>query len=127
MTPERTRHLAAFWFADIVGYTELSSRDENAALATVDELQRIARQEVERCSGRIVKFQGDAVLSVFDSTDAALRAALALQESFSASDTVQRNKCALRIGVHVGEVVEAEDGDIYGEEVNLASRIEGVA
>ena len=127
MTVERVRHLAAVWFADIVGYTEFSSRDENAALAVVDELQRIAREEVERVRGRIVKFQGDAVLAVFDSTDAALRAALSLQKSFSASDLVERHRCALTIGVHVGEVVEAEDGDIYGDGVNLASRIEGVA
>ena len=127
MTTERTRRLAAVWFADIVGYTELSSRDEDGALAVVDELQRLAREEVESHGGRIVKFQGDAVLTVFDSTDAALRAALALQESFSASEIVQEKGCALRIGVHVGEIVEAEDGDVYGDGVNLASRIEGVA
>jgi len=83
MPQERKRRLAAVWFADIVGYTELSSRDEDGALAVVDELQRLAREEVEPRGGRIVKFQGDAVLAVFDSTDSALDSALALQESFS--------------------------------------------
>ena len=127
MAQDRKRRLAAVWFADIVGYTELSSRDEDGALAVVDELQRLAREEVESLGGRIVKFVGDAVLTVFDSTDAGLKAALALQESFSDSDIVREMECALRIGMHVGEVVEADDGDVYGDGVNMASRIEGVA
>ncbi len=54
MTSVRKRRLAAVWFADIVGYTDLSARDENAALEVVDELQRIARYEVESRDGRIV-------------------------------------------------------------------------
>ena len=78
---ERTRRLAAVWFADIVGYTDLSSRDEEAALEVVDDLQRFAREETEAHGGRVVKFVGDAVLAVFDSADAALRSALALQVS----------------------------------------------
>ena len=127
MTQERKRRLAAVWFADIVGYTDLSSRDENAALSVVDELQRIARKEVESRDGRIVKFQGDAVLSVFDSADAALKSALALQADFNAAQVVQDSECALRIGLHLGEIVEADDGDVYGDGVNVASRIEGQA
>jgi class 3 adenylate cyclase len=127
MTEHRKRHLAAVWFADIVGYTKLAARDENAALAVVDELQRIAREEVEARDGRIVKFQGDGVLSVFDSADASLRSALALRDGFTGSEAARRHECAIRIGVHVVEVVEAEDGDVYGDGVNTASRIEGQA
>ena len=127
MPEQRKRRLAAVCFADIVGYTDLSARDENAALEVVDELQRIAREEVESREGRIVKFQGDAVLTVFDSADAALRSALALRDGFTDSAVVQEHECGLRIGVHLGEVVEAEDGDVYGDGVNVASRIEGQA
>ena len=58
MTQERKRRLSAVWFADIVGYTELSARDEDGALAVVDELQRLARDAVEPRGGRIVKFCG---------------------------------------------------------------------
>ena len=62
MSTEGKHRLAAVWFADIVGYTDLSSRDERAALRVVDELQRLAREEVESRGGRIVKFIGDAAI-----------------------------------------------------------------
>ena len=93
MPEQRKRRLAAVWFADIVGYTDLSARDEEAALAVVDELQTLAREEVESRGGRIVKFVGDAVLTVFDSADAALRSALALRDAFTDSEVVQRHEC----------------------------------
>ncbi|GMR14153.1 MAG: hypothetical protein BMS9Abin29_2390 [Gemmatimonadota bacterium] len=126
MGTERNRRLAAVWFADIVGYTRLSTQDEDAALAVVDELQALSHQAVEG-KGRVVKFLGDAALAVFDSTNAALESAIALQRAFAESETVQAHGCSLSVGVHVGEVVESEDGDVYGDGVNMASRIEGVA
>ena len=127
MTKERTRRLAAVWFADIVGYTRLSAKDEDAALAVVDELQEITLKVVEKSGGRVVKFMGDGVLSVFDSANTALSSALILQEAFHASEVAITHSCSLSVGVHLGEVVEASDGDIYGDGVNTAARIEGVA
>jgi class 3 adenylate cyclase/tetratricopeptide (TPR) repeat protein len=127
MTTERTRRLAAVWFADIVGYTALSSRDEDGALHAVDELQRIATATVEGGDGRIVKFIGDAVMAVFDSTTGAISAGLALQEGFEGSELLSDCGVALRVGVHLGEISEAADGDVYGDGVNVASRIEGAA
>ena len=127
MTKERTRRLAAVWFADIVGYTRLSAKDEDAALAVVDELQEITLKVVEKSGGRVVKFMGDGVLSVFDSANTALSSALILQEAFHASEVATTHSCSLSVGVHLGEVVEASDGDIYGDGVNTAARIEGVA
>lgn len=121
------RRLAAVWFADIVGYTSLSAENEDAALQVVGELQRIARAAVEARGGRVVKFIGDAVLTVFDSADSALHAALEMQELFAASDVVRSHGVALRVGVHLGEVMEAPDGDVYGDGVNVASRVEGAA
>ena len=126
MTSNRTRRLAAVWFADIVGYTALSNRDEDAALSVVDELQRLSYAAVGD-KGRVVKFLGDGVLAVFASATRALEAATELRASLEASAVVRDNGCSLSIGVHVGEVVAAEDGDVYGEGVNVASRIEGVA
>ena len=63
----------------------------------------------------------------FDSANTALESALALQDAFCESELAQEKDCALRIGLHLGEVVEAEDRDIYGDGVNVASRIEGQA
>ena len=126
MGKERTRRLAAVWFADIVGYTRLSTQDEDAALAVVDELQSLSHQAVEG-KGRVVKFLGDGALAVFDSTNAALESAMALQKAFAESETVQSHGCSISVGLHVGEIVEAEDGDVYGDGVNVAARIEGAA
>jgi class 3 adenylate cyclase len=126
MEERRTRRLAAVWFADIVGYTALSTRDEDAALAVVDEFQRLSRECVSD-NGRVVKFLGDGALAIFDSTNRALESAIALRDAFADSEIARRHSCTISVGVHVGEVVLAEDGDVYGDGVNVASRIEGVA
>ena len=126
MTEGRTRRLAAVWFADIVGYTALSTRNEDAALSVVDEFQRLSKEAVGD-KGRVVKFLGDGALSVFDSTNHALESALRLRDAFAASDIARRHGCTLSVGVHMGEVVQAEDGDVYGDGVNVAARIEGIA
>jgi adenylate cyclase len=122
-----SRRLAAIWFADIVGFTELSARDEDGALEVSKELERLTRREVDRHGGRIVKLLGDGVLTEFGSANAAVRAALGLQQGFSTSDVVRAKGRALRIGVHLCEVVAAPDGDLLGSGVNMASRIESAA
>ncbi len=119
------RRLSAVWFADIVGYTELSSRDEPAALALVQELQALAREIVEReFEGRIVKFIGDAILAEFDSTESAVRAAVALQERYAVAAESQGQPSQLHTGVHLGEVTATADGDLYGDGINTAARLQ---
>lgn len=127
MDASRPRRLAAVWFADIVGYSSLSSRDEDAALALVRVLQDVARGQAEAHAGRVVKVAGDAALAVFESVDGALRAALAVQERFNAAPTARLHEARLRIGLHLGEITEAEDGDVYGDGVNVAARLQGKA
>jgi len=122
-----SRRLLAVWFADIVGYTELTGRNEEAAFAVVEELQELARRAVTANDGRIVKFVGDAALTVFTSSDSALAAAFQLIDAFMASAVVREHGCQLRVGMHVGEVLEAENGDVYGAGVNVASRIDSQA
>ena len=126
MNQPRNRRLAAVWFADVVGYTSLSAKDEDAALAVIDELQTCSRRLIQD-RGRIVKFIGDGVLAVFDSANDALLSATELEESFANADVVREHGCSLSVGVHLGEIVEAEDGDIYGDGVNVAARIEELA
>ncbi len=125
--PEPGRRLAAVWFADIVGYTALSSRDEDAALRVVGAFQRLAEEVVTQHSGRVVKYIGDAALAEFASTDGAIRSALALMERFVDHEAAREYGSTLRIGVNVGEVISSPDGDIYGDGVNLASRLQNQA
>ena len=127
MTTEHIRRLAAVWFADVSGYTALSARDEDAALAVIEELQLLSGAIVKKHRGRIVKFIGDAVMAAFESAEGSIRAALELQAAFRGSEMVRLHGTALTIGVHVGEVAEAPDGDVYGDGVNVAARIQGIA
>ena len=121
------RRLAAILFADVAGYTELSSHDEDLALGLIKSFQRISRKIVADKGGRVVKFLGDGMLAEFSSLDAAVNAAHALQNSFPYLDEVIEAGVSLRVGVHLGDIVFGEDGDVYGSGVNVASRIEGHA
>jgi len=122
------RRLAALWFADLVDYTTLAAKDEDAALELVEDLQSAARQVVERHGGRIVKFVGDAVLAEFPSAGDGLRSALALPGELAARCTNRgREPRPVRLGVHVGEVASTPDGDVLGDGVNIAARIQSTA
>jgi len=120
---ERTRRLTAISFADIVGFTAHTARDEDAAIQFVTEFKSLALSITEAHNGRIVEFIGDEALSVFDSAENAVRAALALSEAFKRA--TQEGK--LRVGIHLGEITEAPDGGVFGDGVNTASRVQGVA
>jgi len=122
--PRGERRLAAVLFADVAGYTELSSHDEDLALSMIQAFQGISRKLVGEKGGRVVKFLGDGMLAEFSSLDAAVNAAHALQNSFPYLEEVKKSKVSLRVGVHLGDIAFSEDGDVYGSGVNVASRIE---
>ena len=118
-------HLVALWFADIAGYSERAAQDERGALQLIEILQALSRSIVQRYDGRVVKFLGDAVLAEFPSTEMAVRAAAALSQAiFARSQPSTGRAHDLRIGVHVGDVAVDADGDLYGDGVNAAARIE---
>lgn len=120
--------LAAVWFADIVGYGRLSSSNEDEALHLVRLFQRSCREMVRHHGGRLVKFIGDAALAEFPSTEGAVRSACALEPAFrrlvEGSDL---SAPQLHVGVHVGDVATGPDGDLYGEGVNMAARLQDLA
>jgi adenylate cyclase len=130
MTPSESssrRRLAAVWFADIAGFTRLASEDEDRAMKLVSVFQATARETVERYGGHVVKFLGDGALAEFDSTEAAARAALELRSAFADRSKSAGIASALRIGIHLGEVVAASDGNLSGDGVNAASRLQAEA
>src|SRR5437899_8612592 len=115
-------------FTDIVGYTALGQRNESLSLELVGEQRREIRRVLKDHNGREVKTMGDAFLVEFPSALDAVRCAYDIQRviresNFSVSDD---RKVHLRIGVHLGDVMELE-GDISGDAVNVASRIEPLA
>jgi len=117
-------HLAALWFADIAGYSARVAEDERGALQLVEILQALSRSAVQRYEGRVVKFLGDAVLAEFQSTEMAVRAASVLSKEYREQSGKTGRTHDLRIGVHLGDVAKDADGDLYGDGVNAAARIQ---
>ncbi len=121
------RTLVALWFADIARYSTYAAEDESGALRLVEILQALSREIVPRHKGRVVKFVGDAVLAEFPSTELAVRAAAALSHEFREQSATGGEAHDLRVGVHLADVAVAPDGDLYGDGVNAAARIQETA
>ena len=113
--------LKAIMFSDIVGYSTMMAGDEAGAMATLDACSRIHRDTVAAHGGRVLKELGDGFLASFDSVSAAIAAAREIQAAARAEGSFQ-----LRIGIHLGEVAEI-GGDVLGDGVNIASRIQSAA
>jgi TolB-like protein/class 3 adenylate cyclase len=125
-----TRKLAAILAADVVGFSRLTGADEDRTLARLRALRSdLIDPTIAVHNGRIFKRTGDGVLVEFRSVVDALRCAIELQTGL-----VERNagvpperRIEFRIGIHVGDVVEEADGDLMGDGVNIAARLEGIA
>jgi len=121
------RTLVALWFADIAGYSEHAAEDESSALRLVELLQTLSRETVTRYHGRVVKFLGDAVLAEFPSAELAVLSAAALSRQYEERSASIGHAGRVRVGVHLGDVAVAPDGDVYGDTVNAAARIQQAA
>ncbi len=122
-----THHLVALWFADIAGYSERAAEDERGALQLIEILQTLSRETVRRHDGRVVKFMGDAVLAEFPSIELAVRAAAALSKKYVEQSAGTGHAHNLRVGVHIADVTVSPDGDLYGDGVNAAARVQEAA
>ncbi len=127
MTDGHTRRLQAILAADVVGYSRLMNRDEEGTLARLQALEgQVVDPAIAGHGGEIVKRLGDGVLAVFPSAVAALRAARAIRDQAVRFQADHHAPIVYRIGLNVGDVIEAGN-DIYGDGVNIASRLEGLA
>jgi adenylate cyclase len=125
-----TRKIAAILVADVVGYSRLAGADEDRTLSRLRGLRSdLIDPAIAAHHGRIVKRTGDGILIEFRSVVDAVRCAIEVQ-----TGTVDRNagvaldkRIEFRIGIHLGDVVEESDGDLMGDGVNIAARLERIA
>jgi adenylate cyclase len=125
-----TRKLAAILAADVAGYSKLAAADEERTLARLRALRSdLFDPTIALHHGRVIKRTGDGALIEFRSVVDAVRCAIEVQ-----NEMVERNaglppdrRIEFRVGIHLGDVVEESDGDLMGDGVNIAARLEGIA
>jgi adenylate cyclase len=125
----QTRKLAAILAADVVGYSRLAGADEDRTLARLRALRGdLIDPAIEANHGRVVKQTGDGLLIEFRSVVDAVRCAIEVQTAMIErnAEVAPEKRIEFRVGIHVGDVVEESDGDLMGDGVNIAARLESI-
>ncbi len=117
----QSRQLAAIMFTDIVGYTAMMGENEQSALQTVNRFRLVTESRAAEHKGKVIQYYGDGCLLLFNSSVDAIGLAIQIQKDFSESPQVP-----VRIGIHMGDVL-IKDGNLFGDVVNIASRIQSLA
>jgi adenylate cyclase len=123
------QRLAAILVADVAGYSRLMSCDEGGTVAALDDARAVFRATIDAHRGRVIDMAGDSVLAVFETASGAVVSALAIQAELArrSADLAADCRMQFRIGIHLGDVIEKADGTVYGDGVNIAARLEGLA
>ncbi|MGB7300304.1 MAG: adenylate/guanylate cyclase domain-containing protein [Burkholderiaceae bacterium] len=123
------QRLAAILAADVTGYSRLMAADDRATVTALDAARAVFRAQIETNQGRVIDMAGDSVMAVFETATGAVLAALAIQTELKAriADVSEDRRMRFRIGIHLGDIIEKSDGTIYGDGVNIAARLEGLA
>ena len=126
--PPLERRLVAILAADVAGYSRLMGIDEEGTLATLSDFRLITDRLIADHGGRICGTAGDSILAAFGSALAAVQCAIDIQNELAASNQAldEGRRMQFRIGVNVGDVM-VKEGDIFGDGVNIAARLEGLA
>ena len=126
--PPLERKLVAILAADVASYSRLMEVDEEGTLATLSAFRLVTDGLISRHEGRICGTAGDSILAAFGSALAAVQCAVDIQNELARSnnDLEKDRRMQFRIGINVGDVM-LKDGDIFGDGVNIAARLEGLA
>ena len=125
--PNVERRLAAILAADVVGYSRLMERDETGTLESLKAIRReLMNPALENCRGRVIKTTGDGILVEFQSVTDAIRCAADFQRAMALRKATAPDGLSYRIGINLGDVI-VEENDIFGDGVNVASRLEAIA
>src|ERR1700693_1686725 len=126
--PPLQRKLVAILAADVAGYSRLMEAGEERALATLSAQRRIIDEVIVRHRGRIAGTAGDSVLAEFASVLDATHAAVEIQSALAEANNAlpEERRMAFRIGINIGDVM-VKDGDVFGDGVNIAARLEALA
>jgi adenylate cyclase len=125
-----TRKIAAILAADVVGFSRMASADEDRTLARLRALRsELIDPTIAGQNGRVFKRTGDGALVEFRSVVEAVRSAITIQNAMTERNVGMPpdQRIEFRIGIHLGDVVEEDDGDLMGDGVNIAARLEGIA
>ena len=128
MEDKLPRKLAAIFYADVADYSRLTGEDEDTTHRRLSEYLDFVSNSIEQHEGTVVHYAGDAVLADFSTVTNALECATSIQNDLSSRnlDLPDERKVKFRIGINLGEVI-VDRGDIYGNDVNIAARLESLA
>ena len=129
MADEGERKLAAILSADVAGYSKLMGDDERATVVTLTDYREVFADHIARQKGRVIDSPGDNLLAEFASPVEAVDAAIDIQHELGRRNRqlAEHRQMQFRIGLNLGDVIAKKDGTIYGDGVNIAARLEGLA
>ena len=128
-TSATKRRITAVLSADVVGYSRLMGADEQHTVKLLNNYRGVFAEEIAAHQGRLVDTAGDSILAVFDSVVEGVQAAIEIQRKIAAENTQYPDdkRMAFRIGINIGDIIEQDDGTVYGDGVNVAARLESLA
>ena len=123
-----TRKLTTIFYADVVGYSRLTGEDELRAHQAVMDVLDYTKTTIEAEGGAVLRYAGDAILAEFPSVVSCVNASVTVQTELATGnqDIPEDKRVQLRIGINLGEVL-IDRGEIYGDGVNIAARLESIA
>jgi class 3 adenylate cyclase len=123
------RHLLAVMFTDIQGYSKIMNSDETLAIEILNFHNSFLRETIEQNEGRVIEIIGDAFVAIFQSAVKAVETGITIQQGIkNHNETIsEREHLFVRVGIHLGDIIEDDDGGIKGDAVNIAARIQAIA